>query len=146
MFNLTKRHSNDSADYAAAIKKIESLEGELSRKTYELNQSCKAQQKMSEGVRECVASLFTVKSHLHIVATHLDHSNNQILKLMKENAVLKSSGDEWFKRAIKLEFDVLSAQDGLKKIENERDMAVKTIERLQGQLISPNKENSRGGN
>lgn len=143
MFNLTKRHSND---YAAAIKKIESLEGELSQKTYELDQSYKAQQEMSEGVRDCVASLFIVKSHLRIVATHLDYSNNQTLKLMKENAALKSSGDEWLRRAIKLEFDVLSAQDGLRKVENERDMAVKAIEQLQGQLISPNKENSRGGN
>ncbi|MDO9139038.1 MAG: hypothetical protein Q7U38_01745, partial [Methylobacter sp.] len=98
------------------------------------------QQKMSEGIRGCIASLFTVQSQMQTVATHLDHSNNHILKLMKENAALKSSGDEWFKRAIKLEFDVLAAQDGLKKIEDERDMAVKTIERLQNQLTSPDKE------
>ncbi len=143
MFNLTNRHSNDKA-YAAAVKKIEALEGELSQKKHELDESCKAQQKMSEGVRTCVFSLFTIKGHLQIVEAYLDESNNRILELIKENAALKSSGDGWFKRAIKLEFDVLSAQDRLKKIENERDMAVKTIERFQSLFISPNEENSRG--
>lgn len=146
MFNFTKKPPNDSAAYNAAIKKIEWLEGELSQKTYELDQSCKAQQKMSEGVRDCIASLFSVQSQLQIVVTHLERSNHQILKLMKKNETLKSSGDQWFRRAIKLEFEVLTAQDGLKKIENERDMAVQTIERLRSQLVSPDKENSRGGN
>jgi hypothetical protein len=36
------------------------------------------------------------------------------------------------------------AKDGLKKIEHERDSAVKTIEFLQAKLISTDNENSRG--
>lgn len=157
MFNFTKKHSQAQVDineqfagvrekYDAAIKKIERLENELSQKTHELNQSCKAQSIMSEGVRSCTVSLQTVQSQLQAVATHLDRSNKHIFELMQKNKILKSSGDEWFRRAIKLEFDVLIAKDGLKKIEHERDLAVKTIEVLQAKLISTNKENSRGRN
>lgn len=155
MFNFNKKHSTARADineqfagicekYDAAIRKIERLENELSQKTYELNQSCKAQSIMSEGVKNCVISLHTVQNQLQAVATHLDRSNKHILELMQKNRILKSSGDEWFRRAIKLEFEVLMAKDGLNKIEHERDSAVRTIELLQAKLISKDKENSRG--
>jgi len=101
---------------------------------------------MNEGVKNCVTSLCTVQNQLYAVAAHLERSNKHILKLMQENKALKSSGDEWFKRAIKLEFDVLITKDGLKKIEHERDLAIKTIELFQVELMSPDKENSRGRN
>jgi uncharacterized protein (UPF0335 family) len=154
MFNFTKKHSNAMAvankpaagvseKYDAAIKKIERLEAELSQKTRELDQSCKAQSIMSEGVKNCITSLCTVQNQLYAVAAHLERSNNHIFKLMQENKALKSSGDEWFKRAIKLEFDVLMTKDGLKKIERERDLAIKTIELLQVELMSSDKENSQ---
>ena len=151
MFNFTKKHSNTPVDmnnqstvmrknYEAAIKKIELLEGELNQKTLELNQSYQAQHVMSEGVKNCVISLYAVHEQLQALAEHLDHSNQKISELTQENRVLKSSGDEWFKRAIKLEFDILTANDGLKKIQNERDQAIKMCELLQ----STDKENSRG--
>ncbi len=152
MFNFTKKHSIAPADktaagisekYDAAMKKIERLETELSQKTHELDQSCKAQQIMSEGVKNCVASLCSVQNQLYAVAAHLDHSNKHISKLMHENKALKLSGDEWFRRAIKLEFDVLTSKEGLKKIEHERDLAIKTIELLQVELMSPDREHSR---
>lgn len=153
MFNFTNKHSQTRADmdefagvhekYDAAIKKIERLEDELSRKTLELNQSCKAQSIMSEGVKNCVTSLHAVQNQLQAVATHLDRSNKHIFELMQKNKILKSSGDEWFRRAIKLEFEVLIAKDGLKKLECERDSAVKTIEILQARLMLTNNESSR---
>lgn len=160
MFNFTKKHSKVRVDivdineqfagvrekYDAAIKKIQRLEDELNQKTYELNQSNKAQSIMSEGVKKCVISLHTVQNQLQAVATHLDRSNKHIFELIQKNKILKSSGDEWFRRAIKLEFDVLMAKDGLKKIEHERDLALNTIEHLQAKLMSTNNENSEGRN
>ncbi len=156
MFNFTNKHSNALVDtnkqaaglsekYDAAIKKIERLESELSQKIYELDQSCKAQHIMTEGVKNCVTSLYTVQNQLQAVVTHLDHSNKHIFELMKKNKALKSSGDEWFKRAIKLEFDVLNTKDGLRKIERERDLALKMCELLQAELMSADKVNRLGG-
>ena len=150
MFNFTKKHSNAQVDtneqaaeisekYNAAIKKIERLEDEL-------KQTCKAQTIMCEGVKSCVASLYTAQNQLQAVAVYLDRSNQHIFKLLQENRALKSSGDEWFRRAIKLEFDVLTIKDGVKKIEHERDLAIKMCELLQVELMSPDKENSRGRN
>jgi uncharacterized protein YoxC len=159
MFNFAKKHSIARADmdgineqfagirekYDAAIRKIEILENELNQKTHELNQSCRAQSIMSEGVKNCVTSLHTVQNQLQAVATHLDRSNKHIFELMQKNKILKSSGDEWFRRAIKLEFDVLKAEDGLKKIERERDSAIKTIELLQTRLMLTDNENRKQG-
>ncbi|MGZ5007375.1 MAG: hypothetical protein ACXWFI_06375 [Methylobacter sp.] len=152
MFNFTKKHNNALVDtspkdagiseqYDAAIKKIERLEDELNQKTIELNHSSKAQQIMTEGVKNCVESLYTVQSQLQTVAAHLDRSNKRIFELMQKNKALKASGDEWFKRSIKLEFEVLMAKDRFKKIESERDSALKMCERLQAELMP----NSRDG-
>ncbi len=147
MFNFTKKYSNAlvvankktagvSEKYDAAIKNIEWLEDELNQKTLELNHSCKAQSIMTEGVKKCVESLYAVQNQLQAVAAHLDYSNKRIFELMQKNKALKSSGDEWFKRSIKLEFEVLIAKDELKKIENERDSAIKMCELLQAELMS----------
>jgi exonuclease VII small subunit len=155
MFNFTKKYSNAlvaadektagmSEKYYAAMQRIERLEDELSHKTYELNQSCKAQEIMSEGVKKCVESLYAVQSQLQAVASHLDRSNKRIFELMRKNKVLKLSGDEWFRRSIKLEFEVLMAKDELKKIENERDSAIKMCEFLQTELLSNGRDGKQG--
>lgn len=155
MFNFTKKYSNALVDankktagmsekYDAAIKKIERLESELSQKTYELNQSCKAQSIMTEGVNKCVESLYTVQNQLQAVAAHLDLSNKRIFELMQKNKALKSSGDEWFRRSIKLEFEILMAKDELEKIENERDSAIKMCELLQAELMSNSRTRKQG--
>lgn len=157
MFNFSKKHSralvytNELAagvtgKYNAAIKKIERLEDELSQKTHELNQSCKAQQIMSEGVKNCVTSLYAVQNQLQGVVTHLELSNKHIAELKQKNKVLKLAGDEWFRRAIKLEFEVLAAKDTLKKVEYERNLAIKMCEQLQAELMLADKENGRGRN
>ncbi len=141
MFNFTKKHGNNPAaesgeKYDAAIKEIERLEGELSQKTYALNQSCKAQSIMSESIKSCAASLYTTQNQLQAIAGHLDLANKHICELIQKNRLLKSSGDTWFNRAIKLEFEILTAKDNIKKIEHERDLAVKICELLQAELIS----------
>ncbi|MBL6986745.1 MAG: hypothetical protein ISR72_06850 [Methylobacter sp.] len=146
MFNFTKKHDNALIDineqavgvnerYNAAIKRIEWLEYELNQKTQALNQSCKAQSIMTEGVKICTASLYTLQAQLQTVASHLDRSNKQILELMQKNKALRSSGDTWFRRAIKLEFAALMTKDEIKKIENERDTAIKMCEHLQVELV-----------
>lgn len=147
MINFTQKHSNtlDSAyqqvsgmseKYDAAIKRIAQLERELSQRN-------ETEAMMSEGIKSCAASLCFVEDQLHTIARHLDHSNKQIVELMQENQALKLSTDEWTKRAIKLEFDGLTVKDELKKIENQRDLAIKTIERLQVELTSADKEHNR---
>jgi hypothetical protein len=147
MIDFTKKYSNtpDSANeqvtrmseqYNAAIKRIEQLE-------YELSQRNEAQTIMSEGMKSCSASLFFVKNQLQTIARQLDLSNKYIIKLMQVNQALKLSTDEWTRRAIKLEFDGLTVKDELKKIENQRDLAIETIERLQVELMSAIKENNR---
>lgn len=147
MLNFTKKHSSALVDmneqiagvsekYHAAVKKIERLEGEL-------NQSYEAQSIISDSAKHCAASLYAVQNQLLAVVTHLDRSNKHISELMQENKNLKSSGDGWVKRAIKLEFDVLTAKDRLRKIENERNLAMKMCELLQAELMSADKENSR---
>ncbi len=147
MFNFTKKHSNAlveaneqatevDAKYSAAMKKIERLESEL-------NQSHEAQYIMSEGVKNCVTSLYTVQHQLQAVVVYLEYSNKHIFELTQENKVLKSAGDAWLKRSLKLEFDVLTAKDKLKKAEDERDSAVKMCERLQAELKN-NRSSHRG--
>lgn len=155
MLNFTKKHSNTPVDlneqaagasgkYDSAIKRIERLEGELNQKAHELNQIYKAQSLMNDSAKNCAASLYAAKNQLQAVAGYLDRSNKHISELTKENIALKSSGDEWFRRTIKLEFEVLTAKDELKKIENERDLAIKMYDLLQTELITSDKENNRG--
>ncbi len=155
MRNLIKKHSGApiafnkqtagaSENDNAAIKKIEWLEGELNQKTDELNQICKAQRTMTIRAKNCAASLHAIQNQLQTVAGHLERSSKQIVALTQENTALKSSGDEWFRRTIKLEFEVLTAKDELEKIKNERDLAIKTIELLQAEFMFADKENSHG--
>jgi hypothetical protein len=69
----------------------------------------------------------------------MDHSNNYIFKLQLENEGLKISCEEWLKRAIRLEFNVLTTKDELAKVKIERDSTVKMIEYLQVEFILMNK-------
>ena len=145
MFNLTKKRNNqaDAAEaserHNAALKKIDQLETELS-------QSRQAQYIMSENVKNCLSSLYTVQNQIQAIVVYLDHLNQRIFDLTQENSVLKSSGDVWLNHAIKLEFDALAAKDALKKVEDERDAAVIMIERLRAALIPADKKNINGKN
>lgn len=154
MLKFIKKHSSAPVDINeqaaevteknnATIKKIERLESELNQKTQELNQICKAQSLMNGSAKNCAASLYSVQNQLQAVVGYLERSNKHISELTKENSALKSSGDKWFRRTIKLEFEVLMVKDELKKIEDERDLAIKTIEFLQSEFLSTDKENSQ---
>jgi chromosome segregation ATPase len=132
--------------YNAAIKKIKRLECELHQKAHELTQSNEAQSVLRQGVKKCTVTLRSTQEKLQTIAEHLELSKNYIFELSQENRYLKSSGDEWLNRAIKLEFDVLMLKDKLTKIEMERDLAVTQCEQLQVELMSANKGNSRGRN
>jgi chromosome segregation ATPase len=133
-----------SEKYNAAIKKIKRLECELQHKVHALNQSNEAQSVLRQGVKKCTVTLRSTQKKLEAIAEHLALSKNYIFELSQENRHLKSSGDEWLNRAIKLEFDVLMLKDKLTKYEMERDLAVTQCEQLQVELMSANKENSRG--
>jgi uncharacterized protein YoxC len=150
MFNFTNKQRDTSINsneevagilekYEAAIKKIERLESELNQKTYELNQSCKAQLILSQSFKKSTTTLYSVQERLQTIAEHMDHSNNYIFKLQLENEGLKISCEEWLKRAIRLEFNVLTTKDELAKVKIERDSTVKMIEYLQVEFILMNK-------
>ncbi|MDI1230839.1 MAG: hypothetical protein PSV18_14090 [Methylobacter sp.] len=141
---MKEQYAGVSEKYNAAIKKIEWLEGELNQKKQALNQIGKAQSIMSEGIKNCAASLCTTQAQLQAIAAHLNHSNKRIFELIQKNRALKSSGDEWLRRSIKLEFEVLMAKDTLKKVENERDSAVQMYELFQAGLMSNNQSRKQG--
>jgi siderophore synthetase component len=93
---------------------IEQLEYELDQKVYALNKSLNAQYLLRETLRNNIKTLVVVEKQLKGIETYLTYSNNTINLLKQENRRLKSSCDEWFKRAINLEFKVLSAGDTAK--------------------------------
>jgi chromosome segregation ATPase len=155
MFNNTKKSSNSLAEtdeqtsgirekYNAAIKKNEELEGELHQQTLEFKQLCTAHSVLSEGMKYYTSSLVAVREKLQAMSAQVAHANNAVFELRQVNSALKSSSDEWFKRAIKLEFDFLTVKDELTKLEHEHNLALKMCERLQVELRSTNKKNSRG--
>ncbi len=137
LFNFTKKSTNalvEASEQADVDARYDAAMKEIARLEHELSQSHEAQHLMNEGVKNCVTSLYTVQHQLQAVVLYLEHSNNHILELTQENKVLKSAGDEWLKRSLKLEFDVLTAKDTLKKVKNERDSAVRMCERLHAEL------------
>ena len=144
MFNFTKKHCNTlvdsneqatemSEEYNAAIKKIEQLEDEL-------DQSNRIKITMFEIVKDCINSLHAVQDQLRSIVLYLEHSNKHIFELAQENRIFRSSNSEWLKRAIKIEFDILTVKDELKKIKNERDLAIKKCEILQAKLMLANRK------
>jgi septal ring factor EnvC (AmiA/AmiB activator) len=97
------------------VTKIEQLESELSQKVNELNESLNAQYLLHQRLRSNTKTLGEIENLLKAVAANLTYSNEYIDTLKQENQKLKLSCDVWIKRAIKLEFDVLSARDAAKK-------------------------------
>lgn len=96
------------------MTKIERLETEINLKTHELNESLGAQYVLRETLIKNTKTLGEIEKQLKGIEAYLKHSNNTIYLLQQENRGLKSSCDEWIKRAINLEFKVLSAGDAAK--------------------------------
>lgn len=96
------------------MTRIEQLETEINLKTHELNESLSAQYVLRETLIKNTKTLGEVEKQLKSIEAYLKYSNNTIHMLKQENRKLKSSCDEWIKRAINLEFKVLSANDAAK--------------------------------
>lgn len=97
------------------MTRIEQLESEINQKINELNESRNAQHLLRETLKKNTKTLGEIESQLKVIEAHLKDSNECIHKLKQENWKLKLSCDVWVQRAIKLEFEVLSARDAAKK-------------------------------
>ncbi len=97
------------------MTEIEQLKSELNQKTSELNESLNDQYLLHERLIFCTKTLKEIECLLETVKTNLINSNENAHKLALENQHLKLTCDEWMKRAIELEFKVLTALDTTKK-------------------------------
>ncbi len=120
--NTESFNSNQNRNYTATIGRntsvntiIERLESELSQKITELHESLTAQHVLHERLRCNMKTMIELEKLLTIVEANLRHSNEYIVTLKQDNQKLKSSCDEWTRRALKLEFEILSARDTAKK-------------------------------
>jgi len=93
------------------MTKNRQLEIELNRKTSELNDCMDTQYLLQESLKNNTKRLGEIENMLKLITVNLKHSNERFNELKKENQGLKLSCDMWMRRAIKLEFDVLSARD-----------------------------------
>lgn len=97
------------------MTKIEQLESEINQKINELNESLNIQYLLREKLKSNTKTMGELENQLKDIEAYLKYSNEYIVTLKQENRSLKLSCEEWIKRAIKLEFEVLSARDAAKK-------------------------------
>lgn len=97
------------------MTKIEQLESELNQKNNELNESLNTQCLLRETLKSSMKSLEEIESRLKGIESFLRYSNECVYRLKQENRKLKFSSDEWMRRAINLEFKVLSARNAAKE-------------------------------
>ncbi|MGZ5044923.1 MAG: hypothetical protein ACXV8P_09030 [Methylobacter sp.] len=95
--------------YQIALKKIDFLESELNLKVQELNQGTESQRLLKQGLKKCTNSLSFLQNQLQTITAIID-------ELQRENMLLQLSNAHWLQRALKLEFEVLSAKDEIAKI------------------------------
>ncbi len=95
--------------------RIEQLESEIKQKTKELNESLNTQILFRERLKSNTETLGELLNQLKAIEAYLEDSNEYVYKLKQENRKLRLSCDEWVKRAIELEFEVLSARDAAKE-------------------------------
>lgn len=96
------------------MTKIEQLENKLNQKIAELNVSLGSQSLLLERLKNNTQMLGEIENLFKAVDANLKFANDTIYTLQQENDNLKSSCDEWMKRAIQLEFKVLNAGDAAK--------------------------------
>ena len=128
--------SVEDEKYDAALK-IQHLEHELSQKDLVISYAV-------ENLENCASSLYFVKDQLLLISGYLEHSILQIQELTQENKNLTLLSDEWLRRAIKREFELLAVKDELNKVTKERDLAIKTVELLQVEQMLADQENKMG--
>lgn len=119
---------------------MEQLELELTKKTEELVQLWDAYNQLFEKFKQSTLSLKHIESQLKDAEEHLQYLkayvNEYITELVEENHKLKLSADVWLKRALKLEWDVLTARDETQKIEAEHNLAITKMILLETDLKS----------
>ncbi len=119
---------------------IKQLELELTKKTEELVQLWDAYNQLFEKFKQSTQSLKHIESQLRDAEEHLQYLkayvNEYITELVEENHKLKLSADVWLKRALKLEWDVLTARDETQKIEAEHNLAITKMILLETDLKS----------
>lgn len=112
------------------MTKIEQLEREINQQTNELNKSLNAQYFLRETLKSNTETMKKVEDLLKVMDANLKHSNEYIGTLKQENLGLRLSCDEWMKRTIKLEFEILNTR-GTAKIDR-----YNTYEKFKPQDIS----------
>lgn len=90
---------------------IELLKSELQSKINELNVCLENQQRLKARLKISSTALEDIKSQLEGIEAFVEYTNEYIYRLQLENQRLELSRDVWIKRAINLEFKVLSVGD-----------------------------------
>ena len=96
------------------MTRIEQLESQLKEKIQGLDDSLIAQNQLRDTLISNTKTMAQVKRQLKEIEDYLRYSNDTLRMLKRENQSLKSAGELWMKRAIQLEFMVLSAGDAAK--------------------------------
>lgn len=96
------------------MTRIEQLESEINQKNHELNVSLNAQNLLRERLKNNTKTLGKFENLLKVIEANLKFTNDYICTLKQENKSLELLCDEWMRRAIRLEFEALSARDAAK--------------------------------
>jgi predicted nucleic acid-binding Zn-ribbon protein len=133
-------HTVTAGNDGESMNLIEQLEGELNKKSEELEQLWESYNQLFKKFKQSTISLRHIESQLKDAEEHLHYLkayvNEYITDLVEENQKLKFSADAWLKRALKLELDVLNARDEAQKIEAEHSLAITKMILLETDLKS----------
>jgi len=97
------------------MAEIKRLENELNRAINALTNSFHAEHILREELKSNTKTLGDIEELLKSTAENLKDSNEYIGELKQENRMLKSSVDEWKKRALKLQFELLNGHGAAEK-------------------------------
>jgi uncharacterized protein (DUF3084 family) len=134
--NLT---GNDELDMALA--KLARLEDQIRLVSSERDQCLREQAILQKQLTQCIdvirASDITIKSANTYLKNQLKQISYRFKDLEQENQELNLANDAWVKYAIKLEFDLLTADEKIKALEENYELAIKNIAQLVLMLIMP---------
>lgn len=134
--------------YNSALAKIEQLECDLQQKEKALTINLKEQMTLRDSLKACIKTIRRVTSQFNMVTSDLKNINHQysqahdhVEALVLENKRLMLSNAAWSSRSIKLEFDLLRADEEIKVIKADHDLAVAMIALLVTELKAIKTEN-----
>jgi chromosome segregation ATPase len=136
-----------SAAYEHALTKIAQLEEELLQKETVLSINIHEQVVLRERLRACIQTIQETTTQLvnveHNIKDEYRHFHHQIEELRHEIRQLESSNDVWSNRSIKLEFEILTAQETLKSCKADLERATQRIAQLEAELQAAHSENAQ---